>query len=199
MKKYLTSLNGKKFTVEEVLLWTQNRQNIHFNKEFRQRLIEKQKSYMTPEAREQRRQRASAYNHTPEYKAACSAKWSDPEHKARVSAKIRATKAKQRLDPKLLQQRKEKRAATVAANIKANPNYYAEKAAKCAAARAKSKKWQDFLTKIRSKDTRWKGTAPGREELLARDPDHFKKRTAKMLATQKANGGHWKLRRKAQS
>lgn len=55
MKKYLTSLNGKRYAVEEVLTWRQNRLRIHFDKEHRDALIRKIRlGNQKPEVRERK-------------------------------------------------------------------------------------------------------------------------------------------------
>lgn len=160
MKKYLTSLTGKRYTVEEVLLWPQSRQRIHFDKEFRQLAVERTKKQMTPEVRERLRQKALKQTHSSEYIATLKARWADPDYKAKVTAKIRATRAKQMADPEFRKQRNEKRKATIAAKIKANPNWMAEKLAKEKATKAKSGKWQEWLAKVKINDTRRKGKKP---------------------------------------
>ena len=113
----------------------------------------------------------------------------DSKFRDKVVAKVKATISKKHKDPEWLVAKRAKREATIAAKKAENPNWDKERESKWKRTLAKSKKWQKFL---KDKDTRYH---PGRKELLAKDPDYYKKRTAKFLATQKANGGHWTKRK----
>lgn len=211
MNKYVTTLNGKKFTVEEILTWSEVRLTQNFDKEWRANAVAKSKAnwlkpgyrdnavakskalYLdNPERRAILSRKAKAQTNTEEYKANLRAKWADPKFKARVVAKVKATIAKKRKDPEWVAANYAKRAATIAAKRAENPNWDKEREAKWKKTLAKSKKWQKFLKQSKTADTRRKLS---REVLLAKDPDYFKKRTAKFLATQKANGGHWTKRK----